>query len=98
MRIVAFTILTALSIAPFAWAAVVCEETLENLTPHRVILTTLLPQSDFYRHLEPCGRILKRDGCTVWGCSPICGEDGKVHVFYLRWCGSFNNWIATWGV
>lgn len=58
-------------------------------------LNALSTESDFCGRLEPCGRILELDGWTVWGCSPIYGEDGKVHVFYSRWRGSFNNWIAT---
>jgi hypothetical protein len=45
--------------------------------------------------LTPCGRILEQDGWNVWCCSPIYGDDGRVHVFYSRWRGSFNCWIAT---
>ncbi len=41
--------------------------------------------SGFCRKLKPVGRILESSGYCVWGCSPICGPDGKVHVFYSRW-------------
>jgi hypothetical protein len=41
--------------------------------------------SDFSRKLEAVGRILETEDFFVWGCSPIYGEDGKVHVFYSRW-------------
>lgn len=41
--------------------------------------------SEFCRRLEPVGRILELKGWRVWGCSPIDGPDGKVHVFFSRW-------------
>ena len=41
--------------------------------------------SDFEKHLKPVGRILELADYNVWGCSPIWGDDGKVHVFYSRW-------------
>ncbi len=41
--------------------------------------------SDFCRRLEPVGRILELKDWRVWGCSPIDGSDGKVHVFFSRW-------------
>jgi hypothetical protein len=41
--------------------------------------------SDFCKRLQPVGRILETEGYYVWGCSPIVGEDGRVHVFYSRW-------------
>ena len=42
---------------------------------------------DLHDRLKPLGRILnmKQDGWTVWDCSPIYGEDGRVHVFAARW-------------
>ena len=43
------------------------------------------PTSDFCRRLEPVGRILEEPDHNVWGCSPIYGPDGRVHVFYSRW-------------
>lgn len=41
--------------------------------------------SDFSKRLQPIGRILETEGYYVWGCSPIEGPDGKIHVFYSRW-------------
>jgi beta-xylosidase len=41
--------------------------------------------SDFEKKLKPVGRILESPDYNVWGCSPIRGDDGKVHVFYSRW-------------
>jgi hypothetical protein len=41
--------------------------------------------SDFCRRLEPVGRILELQDWRVWGCSPLDGPDGKVHVFFARW-------------
>jgi hypothetical protein len=51
-------------------------------------------ESDFSRRLEPVGRILEEEGWNVWCVAPIYGDDGKVHVFYSRWKGSFNNWVS----
>lgn len=42
-------------------------------------------ESHFCRSLKPVGRILELEDYFVWGCSPIDGPDGKVHVFYSRW-------------
>lgn len=41
--------------------------------------------SDFCKRLEPIGRILEDPDYNVWGCSPIYGPDGKIHVFYSKW-------------
>ncbi|VGO17448.1 hypothetical protein PDESU_06044 [Pontiella desulfatans] len=41
--------------------------------------------SDFCESLTGVGRILEDPDYNVWGCSPIYGPDGKVHVFYSRW-------------
>lgn len=49
--------------------------------------------SDFCDALEPVGRILEEEDWNVWGCSPIWGEDGKVHVFFSRWRGEHGNWL-----
>jgi len=43
------------------------------------------PESDFCKRLKPVGRILEDPDHNVWGCSPIYGPDGRVHVFYSRW-------------
>lgn len=50
--------------------------------------------SDFCERLKPCGRILELEGYNVWCCSPIYGDDGRVHVFYSRWKDDFNYWVA----
>lgn len=42
-------------------------------------------ESAFCRRLRPRGRILDEPGYFVWGCSPIYGPDGDIHVFYARW-------------
>lgn len=41
--------------------------------------------SGFCDRLEPVGRILEDPDYNVWGCSPIYGSDGEVHVFYSKW-------------
>jgi len=47
--------------------------------------TLELEESAFSRRLAPRGRILEDPEYYVWGCSPIDGPDGNVHVFYSRW-------------
>ena len=42
-------------------------------------------QSDFCKRLVPVSRILEDPDYRVWGCAPIYGEDGRVHVYYSRW-------------
>lgn len=44
-----------------------------------------LSESSFSQRLVPRGRILEDPEHYVWGCSPIRGPDGKVHLFYSRW-------------
>jgi hypothetical protein len=44
-----------------------------------------LEESAFSRRLTPVGRILADPGHYVWGCSPVVGPEGRVHVFYSRW-------------
>ncbi|MCT9098047.1 glycoside hydrolase family protein [Haloarchaeobius sp. HME9146] len=46
---------------------------------------TQLQESAFSTRLEPLGRILEDRYHYIWGCSPIYGPDGTVHVFYSRW-------------
>jgi hypothetical protein len=52
--------------------------------------------SEFSQHLQPVGRILENPAYTIWGCSPIYGPDGKVHVFHSRWKNEagFGGWIT----
>ena len=42
-------------------------------------------ESDFFRRLQSFNRILELEDYFVWGCSPLDGPDGMVHVFYSRW-------------
>lgn len=44
-----------------------------------------LSESSLCSRLEPRGRILEDPDHYVWGCAPIYGPDGRVHVFYSRW-------------
>ena len=52
--------------------------------------------SDFCKNLIGVGRILEDPDYNVWGCSPIYGPDGKVHVFYSRWKNEagFGGWLT----
>lgn len=49
--------------------------------------TPITPSSyaTFESRLEPVGRILEDPNYNTWCCSPIRGEDGRIHVFYSRW-------------
>jgi len=49
--------------------------------------------SDFCESLVPLNRILELEGWHVWGTSPILDESGKVHVFFSRWRGGFDDWL-----
>lgn len=52
-----------------------------------------IPVSSFAKALmRPGVRILQEKGWYIWDCSPIVGEDGKIHVFYSRWRDDFTNW------
>ncbi|VGO17780.1 hypothetical protein PDESU_06382 [Pontiella desulfatans] len=53
--------------------------------------------SGFCERLTGVGRILEDPGHHVWGCSPIYGPDGKVHVFYSRWKNEANHegWLSV---
>jgi hypothetical protein len=42
-------------------------------------------ESVFADHWEFVGKALEEPGYTIWGTSPICGDDGKVHLFVARW-------------
>ncbi|MCC2685658.1 MAG: glycosyl hydrolase family 43 [Paenibacillaceae bacterium] len=44
-----------------------------------------MQKSRICNRLVPVGRILEEPGYHVWCCSPIDGEDGKVHVYFSRW-------------
>lgn len=51
--------------------------------------------SSFSEALTGGKRILDEEGWNVWGCSPIMGEDGKVHIFFSRWEGEHKNWLTN---
>lgn len=53
--------------------------------------------SEFSKRLRPVGRILETEGYYVWGCSPVLGKDGKVHLFYSRWKAGrgMSGWISS---
>lgn len=42
-------------------------------------------EKTFADRWEFIGRAVEEPGYTVWGTSPIMGEDGKVHLFVARW-------------
>ena len=41
--------------------------------------------SEFCKRLRPVGRILETKDWYIWCASPICGPDGKIHLFFSRW-------------
>ncbi|MEM9419508.1 MAG: glycoside hydrolase family protein [Planctomycetota bacterium] len=58
---------------------------------------TEAPMSPFAQSLSPVGRILEDPDYNVWGCSPIYGDDGRVHVFYARWKNVYHHegWVTA---
>jgi hypothetical protein len=54
-------------------------------------------KSPFAKHLQPIGRALEMEDYYVWCNSPIQDDDGKVHVFFLRWIAKkgMGGWIAV---
>ncbi len=50
--------------------------------------------SDFEKRLWPVGRVLDVKDTHVWGCSPVDGPDGKVHLFFANWKGGHGGWIT----
>lgn len=44
-----------------------------------------LPYSKVALSLEWTGATISDENYTIWGSSPIMGDDGKVHVFCARW-------------
>ncbi|MFI3206186.1 MAG: glycoside hydrolase family protein [Clostridia bacterium] len=53
--------------------------------------------SDIEKRLIPIGRILEDENYNVWGCSPVYGDDGLVHVFYSRWKNKYDHtgWLSA---
>ncbi|WP_010167110.1 glycoside hydrolase family protein [Candidatus Epulonipiscium viviparus] len=55
-------------------------------------------ESDFCKSLTGITRILETPLYRVWGCAPIYGEDGRVHVFYSRWVHKYAKpvgWVVS---
>ncbi|OON97095.1 MAG: hypothetical protein ATN31_08695 [Candidatus Epulonipiscioides saccharophilum] len=55
-------------------------------------------ESDFCKSLTGVTRILETPYYRVWGCAPIWGEDGKVHVYYSRWIHKYSKpvgWLVS---
>ena len=42
-------------------------------------------QETFADHWEFVGIAVEEPGFTIWGTSPVMGEDGKVHLYVARW-------------
>ena len=47
--------------------------------------TSRLPFSDIAQNLEWAGVAVAEEDFTLWGASPIIGDDGKTHLFVARW-------------
>ena len=39
-------------------------------------------------HWQYVGIAVEEPGYTIWGTSPIIGDDGKIHLFVARWPGN----------
>lgn len=44
-------------------------------------------EKSFAHQWEFVGKAIEEPGYTIWGTSPILGDDGKVHLFVARWPG-----------
>ena len=44
-----------------------------------------IEDSSFCASLEYTGQKVKEPGWHIWGCSPIVGEKGEIHLFVERW-------------
>jgi len=44
-----------------------------------------LPFSQMSQNLKWTGATIADENYTIWGSSPILGDDGKIHVFCARW-------------
>ncbi len=55
-----------------------------------------LEESWFIKSLSDSGTfILESEEYTVWGCSPIYDDEGKVHVFFSRWPKDGGSWLVN---
>ena len=55
------------------------------LTPPLTNTTPKTAESGFCKSLEYAGIAVQEPGWHIWGCSPIAGKDGKIHLFVERW-------------
>ena len=71
-------------------------QTANPLSTETLLAQTQPISSSFEKRLTPIGRILEDPDHNVWGCSPIYGPDGKVHLFYSRWVNEAHHqgWIT----
>jgi hypothetical protein len=74
--------------------AVVAAFTLADAGKHVAVLA--IAESAFCRSLEYTGKMVQEPGWHIWGCSPIVGEDGKVHLFVERWPTKPRGFDAAW--
>ncbi len=54
-------------------------------TPAAETGQTVVADSPFCASLAYTGAMVQEPGWHIWGCSPITGEDGKIHLFVERW-------------
>lgn len=52
---------------------------------HKNFENSKLPISSLEKGLKWTGGTVSDPNYSIWGCSPIMGEDGKIHVFAARW-------------
>lgn len=45
-------------------------------------------KKNFADNWQYTGIAIEEPGYTVWGTSPIVGDDGKIHLFVARWPAS----------
>ena len=69
----------------------------ENSTDAKKETKVVNSKFDYYEKLKPLNRILdfSDEGYGVWGCAPIWGDDGLVHVFFARYKGIINYWSES---
>lgn len=78
------TLFFAIALAFFACSAQPEPEFL-NYSQEKLDKGVKLPYSYMSLNLEWTGVTISDPDYTVWGSSPVIGEDGKVHVFCARW-------------
>lgn len=60
------------------------------LFPLFIIVTFIVKaqNKNFADHWKYVGVAVEEPGYTIWGTSPVMGDDGKVHLFVARWPGT----------